>query len=96
MELQSYFVVENDVVTNIVMWDGCIDSWSPPSNSTMLICSTTIAKTWKLNNDATTYVLTKVVGEGQIGFTWDGVYLTTNKSKPTDPVQPTVFGAQTL
>ena len=96
MELQSYFVVENDVVTNIVVWDGNTDSWSPSANATMLVCATTMTKTWQLNNDATSYVLTEVLGEGQIGFAWDGTILTTNKPKPADPIQPQATGVQTL
>jgi hypothetical protein len=41
-----------------------------------------------------TWVLVDDMGDGQIGFTWDGTYLITNEPQPTEP--PTIEGSQTL
>jgi hypothetical protein len=87
MTTQNYFVVENNVVTNNVIWDGDINTWQPPENATMLVQSTTPAMVWKQNVDIQPpiWVLTEVLGAGDIGFTWDGAVLTTNESKPVIP-----------
>ena len=54
------------------------------------------AKVWELNPEKTEYVLQVQMGAGQINFTWDGTYLTTNDPEPVFPTQPAVSGAQTL
>jgi hypothetical protein len=79
MTTQNYLQIQNDVVTNIVIWDGGSD-WTPPADATMLVQATTPAMTWQWNG--TDWVLTEVVGAGSIGFTWDGSILTTNQPKP--------------
>ena len=76
-------MVENDVVTNVCVWDGNINTWSPPADATMLIQATTPAIVWQLNADKTDWVLTEVIGSGAIGFSWDGSVVTTNQPKPT-------------
>lgn len=83
MTIQNYFVVQNNVVTNIVVWDGNVNTWAPPTNAIMLIQSTTSAIVWVLTPDKTDWVLTEILGAGDIGFTWNGTLLTTNKPKPT-------------
>ena len=87
MTIQNYLLVQENVVTNIVYWDGDTNTWEPPSNATMLVEATTIAMLWEIPIGGHTYVLTPVEGQGAIGFTWDGTVLTTNKTKPTDPPQ---------
>lgn len=85
MKVQDYLTVENNVVTNVVAWDGDINTWQPPEGATMLVQDTTPAKLWMLNQDQTDYVLTEIIGAGTIGFTWDGEILMTNDPKPELP-----------
>lgn len=92
MTIQNYLIVENNVVTNGCVWDGDVNTWTPPLDATMLIQSTTPAIVWELNSDKTDWVLTEVVGVGAIEFTWDGSVLTTNQSKPTSIEQPATTG----
>ena len=96
MTIQSYLEVQNNVVTNIVQWDGETD-WIPPENATMLIQATTPAMIWQLNADKTEVSLVKEIGVGDIEFTWDGSVLTTNQPKPPVPsmAQPTSTGTKT-
>ena len=95
MTTQNYLVVENNVVSNVCVWDGDINTWTPPSDATMLIQADTNAMVWELNTDKTAYVLTEKVGAGAIGFTWDGSVLTTNEPQPENPIQPVTTGTQT-
>jgi hypothetical protein len=96
MTIQAYLQIENNVVTNSVMWDGDTTNWQPPSDAIMLIQADTQALVWELNIDKTDYVLVEELGQGQIGFTWDGTVLTTNQLKPPKPQpQPTTTGTQT-
>jgi len=99
MTIQNYLIVQNNVVTDCVVWDGGPD-WNPPEGSTALVQATTPALLWLPSADKTTWVLTEVIGAGQIGFTWNGTVLTTNQPEPTDPPkqvlpQPTATGVQT-
>ena len=86
MTTQNYLVVENNVVTNLVVWDGGND-WTPPSNAIMLAQETTPAMLWNLSSDKSNFVLTEVVGAGAIGFTWNGTVLTTPDSQPASIIQ---------
>jgi len=92
MTTQNYLLVENNVVTNLVVWDGDVNTWTPPLDATMLLQATTPAVVWGLNTEKTDYVLIEIVGEGAIGFTWNGTTLTTNQSKPNPVVQPQTTG----
>jgi hypothetical protein len=88
MTTQNYLVVENNVVTNIVLWDGDTNTWQPPADATMLVQSTTPAMTWVQTLPPTTpptSSLQQVMGAGNIGFTWNGTVLTTNQPEPTTP-----------
>ena len=82
MTTQNYLIVQENIVTNVCVWNGNTQTWNPPSDATMLVQATTPAMVWELNSDQTDYVLTEQIGEGQIGFTWDGTVLTTNEPKP--------------
>jgi hypothetical protein len=93
--IQNYLIIEDNVVTNLVVWDGGSD-WTPPVNSIQLIASDTNAKVWQLNADKTDYELVEQQGIGGIGYAWDGSVLITNKPKPTIPVQPTTSGTTTI
>lgn len=78
-------MVEANVVTNNVVWDGNTQTWTPPSDATMLVQATTLALVWEsVNVDGKTvdWILAEQIGAGEIGFTWNGSVLTTNKPKP--------------
>jgi hypothetical protein len=94
MIVQAYLQIENNIVTNNVMWDGDTNNWQPPINTTMLVQETTPALVWKwnFNSDPQEWELIEFVGGGQIGFTWDGTILTTNELKPKPVIQPIVNG----
>ncbi len=96
MSDQNYCMVdtETNVCDNICVWDGNTDTWTPPPGQLMLVQATTPAKVW--NWTGTEWVLQDQLGAGGVGFTWDGVALTTNEPMPAPPVQPAVDGAQTL
>jgi hypothetical protein len=84
MTNQNYFVVEENTVNNLVVWDGDVNTWQPPANATMLVVDTTPAMVWEITTDKPpTYVLVEKIGEGGIGFTWNGSVLTTNQPMPT-------------
>jgi hypothetical protein len=88
MTAQNYLQVENNVVTTIVVWDGDTNTWKPPSNAIMLVQATTPAMLWvniapvTMPPTPSNYVLQEFMGAGQIGFTWDGTFLTTNEPDP--------------
>ena len=94
MTTQNYLVVENNVVTNVCVWDGDTNTWQPPTDATMLVQADTQALVWRLNADKTDYVLVEVLGVGGIVFTWNTTtqVLTTNQTKPEVPVQPVTTG----
>jgi len=95
MTTQNYLVIENNMVTNSVVWDGNTQDWQPPTDSIMLIQATTKAMIWQailISNKITDWVLQEVTGAGEIGFIWNGTVLTTNEPKPSIPTQPTTTG----
>lgn len=94
MTTQNYLMVQENVVTNVVVWDGNSQTWQPPFDATMLIQATTPTKIWDLVDSQ--YVLVDSVGDASIGFTWNGSVATTNEPKPEIPVQPSSSGTQTL
>lgn len=91
-------MLENSVVTNVCLWDGDTETWTPPAGATMLLQETTPALVWELVDGE--YVLQEVLGQGQIGFTWNGTACMTNEPKPQPPEttenQPTTTGTQEL
>ncbi len=90
MTTQNYLIVENNVVTNDVVWDGNTETWTPPTDSIQLIQTTTPAMIWEpviVDGKITDYALSEQVGHGQIGFTWDGSVLMTSYAKPEIPSQ---------
>ena len=78
-------MIENNVVTNICVWDGDVNSWQPPANAVMLLQETTISKVWSLNEEQTEYVLVDSIGYADIGFTYDDSVCITNQEKPKNP-----------
>ena len=79
-------MIQENVVTNIVVWDGNTQTWQPPQDATMLVQETTPTKTWLLNTEKTEYVLTDSIGDADIGFIWDGLVATTNQPQPPAPI----------
>jgi hypothetical protein len=81
---QNYLIIENNVVNNIVVWNGDTSQWTPPAGSIALVQATTPAMVWVFDYTTTPYTATleEVMGEGSIGFTWDGTVLTTNQPQP--------------
>ena len=105
MTTQNYLIVEANVVTNNVVWDGNTQTWTPPTDSIQLIQATTPAMVWQpviVDGKITDYVLAEQIGAGSIGFTWDGTNCITNESKPSmlaqTPAdgQPTTSGTTTI
>ena len=82
MTIQNYLIIQNNVVTNIVLWDGDTNIWQPPADSIALVQATTPTMVWVSNEEHTVFTLTEQIGGSQIGFTWDGTVLTTNQPKP--------------
>jgi hypothetical protein len=88
MTTQNYLIVEANIVTNNVVWDGDVNTWTPPLDSIQLIQTTTPAMVWidiaPVTNPPTppNYVLQEIMGAGDIGFTWNGTVLTTNQPQP--------------
>ena len=82
MTNQNYLMIEENVVTNIVLWDGNTQTWQPPQDAIMLVDETTPTKIWELNAEKTEYVLVDSIGDSNIGFTWDGTFCITNQPKP--------------
>jgi len=95
MTTQNYLIIQNNVVINVVLWDGNDQTWMPPNDSIQLIQSNIPALIWIpviTNNIATDWVLEEVIGAGDIGFTWNGTILTTNEPKPIIVSQPVTNG----
>lgn len=83
MTVQNYLIIENDIVTNIVMWDGDTKSWMPPADSITKIKDEVPAKVWRFNPEISDFEIQTIIGASSIGFTWDGTYTNTNREKPT-------------
>lgn len=95
--LQNYLIIEQNVVNNVVVWDGNTTSWTPPQGSIVLVQTTTPAMIWQAvltDGKITDFVLTEILGAGSIGFTWDGTNCITNEPKPAIP-QITTTGTLT-
>ena len=89
MTTQNYLMINEstNVVDNVCDWDGG-NEWTPPANTLMLVQATTPAMLWQpvaVDGKITDWVLEEQIGEGQIGFTWNGSVLTTNEPKPPIP-----------
>lgn len=86
MAIQNYLIVENNIVTNNVVWDGNPDTWQPPVDSVQLVQATTPAMIWDpilVDEKITGWVLGEHIGYGTIGFTWNGTILMTNQPEPS-------------
>lgn len=94
---QQYLIIENNIVTNICVWNGDTSTWTPPVGSIALVQAITPSMIWQavvVEGKITDYVLVEQLGQGDIGFTWDGTNCITNQPKPAIPVQPVTTGTQ--
>ena len=90
-------MIQDNVVTNIIVWDGNTQTWMPPSDATMLVQTTTPVMNWVWNVDTKTWSLQQETGTGAIGFIWNGTVLTTNLPEPApikEVTQPISSGTQ--
>ena len=88
---QNYLIIESNVVSNVVVWNGDTTQWTPPQGSIALVQATTPAMIWVpvyTNNKITDFVLGEQLGAGALGFTLDGTVCTTNEPKPEVPTFP--------
>jgi hypothetical protein len=99
MTVQNYLMVDLSVntVENICLWDGNPNTWQPPAGYLMLVQSTTMALVWGFDKAIDDYVLVQRMGDGQIGFNWNGTECVTNEPKPAPSAdQPVSQGTQDL
>lgn len=98
MTQQNYLMVNKstNTVDNVCVWDGNPNTWQPPAEYLMLVQATTVALVWVWDAPLDEWVLGQQVGQGQIGFSWNGSECVTNEPKPAKPIQPLVEGAQPL
>jgi hypothetical protein len=89
MEDKKYLIIQNNVVVNLVVWNGDVNTWTPPSGSIALIQESTLARVWRPDQTTQQYVLQAILGEGGVDFTWDGTILTTYEPQPEWDVIPT-------
>jgi hypothetical protein len=90
MTTKNYLIIESNVVTNNVIWDGNPDTWQPPAGSIQVVDATTPAMVWQpvlVDSKVTDWVFGEQLGAGNIGFTWNGSVLTTNEPKPPIPTE---------
>jgi hypothetical protein len=82
---QNYLIIEQNVVVNLVVWNGDTTQWTPPQGSIALVQATTPAMVWEatvVDKKVTAWNLVEQIGVGGVGFTWDGTVLTTNEPQP--------------
>jgi hypothetical protein len=84
--MENYYLIneQTNVCDNICVWDGNTEVWSPPDGILPLPQLTTPTKDWEWIDNQ--WQLVESIGNGSIGFVWDGVYLITNQPQPDPPV----------
>jgi len=86
MTTKNYLQIQNNVVTNVCLWDGDINTWQPPADAIMLVQATTPCIVWQqvlVNEKVVDYKLVEQINAGTIDDTWDGTVLTTYLPKPS-------------
>jgi hypothetical protein len=99
MTIENYLIIDqNNVVTNIVLWDGNINTWQPPEGCLWEINSQTIAYIWEVPDpeQSKEVVLIPVLGASDIGFIWNPTDKTTTTNKPKPPTPPQTLGLQSV
>jgi hypothetical protein len=84
INMQNYLIInqETNIVENTCVWDGNTQTWNPPANSLVLVQATTLAVVWVWNEELNDTELQEQLGQGGVGFTWDGTKCITNQPKP--------------
>jgi hypothetical protein len=87
INMQNYLIINQatNIVENTCVWDGNTQTWSPPANYLALIQATTPAVIWVWNDALNDTKLQEQLGQGGVGFTWDGTKCITNQPKPLIP-----------
>ena len=82
--MQNYLIINQatNIVENTCVWDGNTQTWNPPANSLVLVQATTLAVVWVWNEELNDTELQEQLGQGGVGFTWDGTKCITNQPKP--------------
>lgn len=80
MSIKNYLIIEQNEVTNIVLWDGNVQTWSPSGDVLVLSQEDTPTKIWQLISDD--YQLVDSIGDALIGFKYDGARCIINLPKP--------------
>jgi hypothetical protein len=80
---ENYLIIEDNVVTNICVWDGKTETWTPTEGAVAVPQATAKAMIWVWDEDTQTVELKEVIGAVGVGFTYDGVKFTTNLPKPS-------------
>ena len=96
--LQNYVIIdtqsEPNYCDNIVLWDGDTNKWNLPPNHIALSQNDTPTKIWEKAN-SNTWILVDSIGQGGIGWEWDGTYLITNQPMPVSQ-NNTTSGTETF
>jgi len=87
INMQNYLIINQatNIVENTCVWDGNTQTWSPPANYLALVQATTPAVVWVWNDALNDTELQEQLGQGGVGFTWDGTKCITNQPKPVLP-----------
>lgn len=82
--MQNYLIInqETNIVENICVWDGNTQTWNPPTNYLTILQANTPAMVWVWNDSLNDTELQEKLGQGGVGFTWDGAKCITNQPKP--------------
>jgi hypothetical protein len=94
--MESYLLINTQsnpqICDNIILWNGDVNIWTPPSDHIALQRDEVYCLEWNWNASSNTWILVENLGTGQMGYTWDGTKLTTNEPQPTEP--PIVIDTQ--
>lgn len=84
MEVKKYLMINTNtnICVNIILWDGDETNYKPPEGYILLTKDDIKAVNWYWTG--TEWTLTEFMGQGEIGYTWDGEKLTTPYEKPED------------
>lgn len=99
MTVENYLMINEstNVVENVCLWDGNLNTWQPPTGYLMLVQANTMALIWAWDKEIPDWILTQQIGQAQIGFTWNGAECVTDVPKPAPlQAQPSSEGTQTV
>jgi hypothetical protein len=90
---KNYLLINQstNIVDNVIVWNGDVNTWQPPSGYLLLEQDTTPSMYWNeviVDGVVVDWVLETVMGLGQINFTWNGAACITDQPKPPIPTPP--------